>query len=188
MGHSQYMKQLLAPLRLYDLDEGIGARELDAVGARLDALAQRLAAMQRESIAATAENEGLEAYEKLLPYIPACGTTEERRRALCALLSIDNASFTGADMARTLAGCGVLAQARETESPDTVEVTFPDRRGEPDGIEALKTRIESILPCHLEVRYVYSYPTWSELEAAFPSWDAIEGMVWAELERVGGSA
>lgn len=186
MGYSEYMKQLLAPMRLYDLDEGIGARELDAVGARLDALAQSLAAIQRESIAATAESEGLKAYESILPYIPAYETMEERRGALCALLSIDNASFTGADVARTLAGCGVSAMARETESPDVVEVTFPGRRGEPEGIEALRTRIESILPCHLEVRYIYSYPVWSELEEAFSSWSAIEGTAWAELERVGG--
>lgn len=185
MGYSEYMKNLLAPMRVYELYEGFGADELDAVGACLDGVCRVFLEMERESTAATAVDEGLAAYESILPYIPVYGTEEERRAALCALLSIDGASFSRADIARTLSGCGVYAEARETGSPDTVEIWFPDKRGVPDGIEELKTRIESILPCHLEVVYVYVYPSWAEIERAFPAWEDIEGTTWQTLERVG---
>lgn len=185
MGYGEYMKNLLAPMRVYELYEGFGADELDAVGECLDGICRTFLDMERESNAVTAENEGLAAYESILPYIPAYGTTEERRAALCALLSIDGASFSPADIARTLAGCGIHAEARETGTPDTVEIRFPGKRGVPGGIEKLKTGIESILPCHLDIVYVYVYPSWAEIETAFPAWEDIEGMVWQDMERVG---
>lgn len=181
MGYGEYMKNLLAPMRIYELYEGGGADELDAVGACLDKLCQDFMEIERESVVVTAEDEGLAAYESIIP----CGTAEERRAALCALLSIDGASFSRVDIARTLVGCGISAEAHETGIPDVAEISFPYRRGIPDGIEELKTRIESILPCHIEVVYVYNYPSWGEIEAAFSTWADIEGIQWQSLERVG---
>lgn len=187
MGYSEFMKNLLAPLRIYELEWGSGADELDAAGAALDEIYDRLLVIERESSVVTAQDEGLSAYEEILPYAAGIGTLEERRSAICAFLSIDDASFTTADIQRTIVGCGTSALVHETESPDTVRVSFPAKRGIPDGIEQMQQSIESILPCHLLVEYVYVYPTWEEMEAAFALWSDIEqaGMTWNMMEKVG---
>ena len=50
----------------------------------------------------------------------------------------------------------------------------------------MKAIIEDILPCHLEIRYVYWYITWAMLEARFATWSDIEalGLTWGELEKL----
>ena len=187
MGYSENMKQLLSPLRIYDLEAGYGVNELDAVGAVLDELYEQLLVIERESVVPTAEDEGLSAYESILPYLPSSEKLEERRSSICAFLRIDGASFTPEEIQNTIIGCGANAFVSETDRSDTAEISFPGKRGIPDGIEELKVRIESILPCHLNVVYVYVYPTWEELEAAFDTWGDIEraGMTWDMMEKVG---
>jgi len=64
-------------------------------------------------------------------------------------------------------------------------VTFPDVRGVPNGIEKMKTIIEDIIPCHLDIEYIYVFLKWFELEKIFPTWADIEGKTWAELEVSG---
>lgn len=186
MGYCDYMKQLLAPLRIYNLDSGPGAAELEVVGKYLDELYNELLFTERESQILTAENEGLRAYESILPYTPLAQSLVDRRNAIAALLKIDEASFTLADIRSTLIGCGIPAFAEETDSPDTVIVTFPGQRGVPDEIEQLKLRIESILPCHLVVEYKYVYATWQDIEGLFATWGDIvaANLPWSELERL----
>ncbi len=128
MGYGEYMKNLLAPLQLYDLEHGAGAGELDVLGQFLDGLFDDFVCIEKESVISTAEDEGLAAYEHILPYVPVSGTTQERRAALCALLSIDGASFSCAEIARTLIGCGISAQAHETDSPEVDHVSEETRR------------------------------------------------------------
>jgi len=47
-----------------------------------------------------------------------------------------------------------------------------------------KLRIESILPCHLNVVYIFTYPTWAELDAAALTWGELDAMAltWQEFE------
>lgn len=189
MRYAEELRKLLRPLGIYDFGGASGA-ELDAVGAELDGVYAALLGAEREAIALTAEDGGLECWERLLPFVPAYQTTEDRRRAIAALLRIDGCSFTGKAINDTLAGCGIRARAEETERAMTVRVTFPCNRGEPDGLEALQARIGQILPCHLALEYVLFYVTWEELEALFPSWEALEAGAasWQELERSGGEA
>lgn len=186
MGYFDYMKQLLQPLRLYDLDEGYGASELRVLGAELDEVFDELEAAERESIVSTAQDEGLSAYEEILPYVPAYLTPEDRRRAIEALIRIDGASFTPEDMQNSIYGCGIAAEVSETGETNRVEVRFPQNRGIPEGIEALKVRIESILPCHIGVDYIYLFPSWSDMEKMFPTWDELENahLTWEEIERL----
>ena len=67
-----------------------------------------------------------------------------------------------------------------------VEVRFPDVPGVPDGFARLKKILEDILPCHLQINYVYWYVTWGELEERFPTWGDIEAgdYTWGELEKL----
>lgn len=185
MGYETYLVELLQPLGVYDLSEGrINRAELAVYGAQLDLGADHLEDSGREMCLATAEEFGLERVEELLPYRPASDTLELRRAALAALLRIGGDSFTLEAINDTLAGCGINAKARETGTPNYVQVYFPDVPGVPDQFERLRTIIEEILPCHLGIEYVFWYLTWAQLEERFSSWSAIEEkeLEWEELQ------
>ena len=190
MGYASELKNILRPLGLYELDSGVGAAELKAEGAGLDVVGAALEEAEREGALMTASGAGLDAWEALLPFAPACSTAAERRNAIAALLRIDYASFTPEAVNDTVAGCGIRALVEETEIALTVQVSFPDVRGEPDDIDALKARLERIIPCHLGILYVFDYATWEELETAFLTWAEIvaPGYNWRQLERLGTDA
>ncbi len=185
MGYAAYMRTLLEPLRLYQLEEGLSGAELDTIGAALDSLAETLLDIEEEGILSTAQGDGLSRWEALFPYRPMAETPAARRAALAALLRIDGGSFTLAAMSDTLQGCGLPAAVEETGEAFTVAVSFPGYRGVPENMEALQERIEAILPCHLAVTYVYRFLTWAELESCFATWQALESaaLTWDALER-----
>lgn len=163
------------------------AGELEAVGAALDgAAAAALETVEREMLLTTAEGDGLERIEALLARRPVTSVLERRRAALAALLRIGGDSFTLSAINDNLAGCGLNAVASETEEPGVVEVRFPEVPGIPDGFAEMRAIIEDILPCHLEIRYVYWYITWAMLQARFQTWGEIEslGLSWSALEKL----
>ena len=181
MGYGSYYRELLEPLGLYAFAEGgLSAAEADALGEAMDALLENLDATEREATLATAEDAGLSSYEALLPFRPVSDTLASRRQALAALLRIDGCSFTLDALQATLSGCGIPATVSETGEHFVVEVRFPEHRGIPQGFEEIARRIGEILPCHLEVRYVYQFPTWGQVEAAYPLWGDFED---AEADR-----
>lgn len=188
MGYDSYLKELLRPVCLYDLDDGPGSAELEALGAAMDALAAELLRLEAESIPATAEDEGLTRYEQILPYRPAAPNLTRRREAIMALLRIDDGSFTPDGLQDTIRGCGIAANVAESDTPQTVEVSFPGVRGEPANFAALKARVEEILPCHLDVVYVLVYMTWQDMEDYGLTWQMIETkqLTWAMLELYNG--
>ena len=111
---------------------------------------------------------------------------DEEQAALAALLRIGGDSFTLTAINDNLKGCGLNAVASETETPGVVEVRFPDVPGIPDGFESMRAILEDILPCHLDIRYVYWYITWALMEERFATWGDIEklGPTWEELEKM----
>ena len=186
MNYAQAMRELLEPLRIYHLEGTLNGGELDSLGAALDACGAVLEEIQREMLLSTAQGKGLEAMEKLLARRPVTHDLQRRRDALAALLRIGGDSFTLAAINDNLKGCGLNAVASETGTPGEVEVCFPEVPGIPDGFAEMKAIIEDILPCHLEIRYVYWYITWAMLEARFATWSDIEalGLTWGELEKL----
>lgn len=186
MSYGGYLKDLLRPMGVYRLDGTVNGGELESVGARLDMQGQALEELERESGLLTAEGWGLDAVEELLTRKPLATNEERRRAALAALLRVGGDSFTLAAINDNLAGCGINAVASETGTPGKVEVRFPDVPGIPDGFEELRGMIEDILPCHLEVAYIYWYVTWAMLESKFATWGALEsrGLTWGEIEKL----
>lgn len=184
MRYTDYLKELLRPLRLYVLDTGYGAEELKQEGRGLDQCYDALSQLEIEAFLNTASEYGLLAYETLLPYRPTSETLEDRRNAIIALLRINDSSFTIDALNDTLKGCGIQAIVREGSAAMTVEIFFPGVQGIPDHIEEIKKRIEQILPCHLGVIYFYKYITWMELEIWFSSWSVLEAenLSWNALE------
>lgn len=186
MSHAQRMRELLRPLGPYQNQGVYSAGELEGEGQALDGVLSALDQLQQEAMLDTAAGYGLEEIEELLVHRPVAGTAAGRRAALSALLRIGGDSFTLAAINDNLKGCGLNAAVSETETPGVVEVRFPDVPGIPDGFEQLKKIIEDILPCHLQVTYVYWYITWQLMEERFSTWGDIEAgdYTWEELEKL----
>jgi len=184
--HEEYLKELLAPLRVYQFSGTYNGGELAAQGWALDGCAGRLAEVEREMLVSTAEGSGLEAIERLLARRPVTSNLERRREALAALLRIGGDSFTLPAINDNLKGCGLNAVARETGKPGQVEVYFPDVPGIPDGFEEMRIIIEDILPAHLDIIYVYWYITWALMEERFHTWKEVQTPTrsWEELEKL----
>lgn len=184
MGYFEYLKGLLRPMGLYELESGAGAAELEAIGGELDGIFAALEELGGEMLPFTAEDYGIALYEGLLPYRPAYITAKDARRALMALLRIRGGCFTLPQLQDTLSGCGLTARVRESGQPLTVIVSFPQNRGIPEGFAKLKRRVEEIIPCHLAVEYEFIYTLWSELMAAFCCWEDCQtrGISWYGME------
>ena len=186
MSHADYLRALLRPLRVYELEGTANGGELEALGAALDGAGAALEEIQREMLVSTAEDWGLEAIESLLARRPVAPSLDRRREALAALLRIGGDSFTLAAINDNLKGCGLNAVASETGEPGVVEVRFPDVPGIPDGFDELKKILEDILPSHLDIQYVFWYITWALMEERFDTWGDIEAIspTWEELEKM----
>ena len=183
MSHGQYLRELLRPLGVYDLEAPFNGGELDAQGEALDGALEALEEVQRESSLVTAEDWGLEQIARLFVRRPVAREPRQLATALAALLRIGGDSFTLAAINDTISGCGIPAVVEET-GVGQVSVSFPGVAGEPEGFAELKAIIEEILPTHLGIEYRFWYLTWAELEDAFSSWQAMEeqGLSWQELE------
>ena len=187
MCHADYLRELLRPLRVYELTGTANGGELEAVGEALDGSGAALDEVQREMLISTAEDWGLEAIESLLVRRPVAPNLNRRRQALAALLRIGGDSFTLEAINDNLKGCGLNAVASETDTPGVVEVRFPDVPGIPDGFEEMREIIESILPAHVLINYIYWLVTWAKMEERFDTWgdiEAISPVTWEELEKM----
>lgn len=184
MIYEEHLAALLRPLGVYDLRTGtVNRGELAAYGARLDNAGVELDDTAREMNLTTAEGFGLERIEALLPYRPVCVTAQQRRQALAALLRIGGDSFTPEAINDTLAGCGLNAKAVETDTPNYVEVYFPDVAGIPEGFEQMKAIIEEILPSHLGIEYKFWFNSWAMVGARHHTFGkaADTGLTWYGL-------
>ena len=182
--YGQFLRDLLAPLGVYALGEGtVSGSELDALGAELDSVSDRLEIIERESLTATAEGEGLERREALFLRRPAAITAAQRRSAIAALLQISGDSFTPSAIDLTISGCGIRARALELGGGQ-LRVIFPEVAGVPEEFEQIQKIILDILPCHLDVEFYFRYLTWQECEALGMTWAAVEAAehTWESFE------
>ena len=186
MSHADYLRELLRPLRVYELEGTANGGELEALGTALDGAGAALEEAQREMLLSTAEDWGLEAIEALLVRKPVAPSLERRREALAALLRIGGDSFTLAAINDNLKGCGINAAAAETGTAGQVTVSLPDVPGIPEGFEEMRAIIASILPAHLGIEYMFWYITWAVMEERFDTWGDIEALdlTWEELEKL----
>ena len=184
MSYAQYLRQLLRPLGVYDVEGRYLSGELEAEGLALDGVESVLDELQREANLATAEDWGLERIAGLLRRRPPASTTKAMREALAALLRISGDSFTLEAINDTIAGCGVIARVDETDEPGTVEVWFPEIPGIPPAFEEIDKIISDISPAHLLIRYRFWFITWEQLEQRLPTWQDIEEkhLTWEQLQ------
>lgn len=185
MSYADYLKDLLRPLGVYELDGTLNGAELESQGGEMDGVETYLETLHREADLTRARGKGLDAVEGLFSRQPVTRDPERRRAALAALLRVSGDSFTLSAINDNLAGCGLNAVAQES-GEQTVAVSFPEVPGIPDGFEQMRKIIEDILPCHLEVEYVFWYVTWGLMEQKYPKWAELEavGATWEELEKM----
>ena len=88
MSYTEYLKDVLRPLHIYDLDNGYGADELFVLGTALDDIFDALETTLREMSPLTAEGLGLECYKNILPDENMFESIEDRRAAIAALSSV----------------------------------------------------------------------------------------------------
>ena len=183
--YEQYLIRLLAPLGLYDLRAPHNGGELAALGGELDSGSGLVELVERESLLATAEGEGLARREKLFSRCPVSVSTALRREAIAALARISADSFTLDAINSTLSGCGIKALAEETEKKGTVKVWFPNTVGVPDEFSQVESIILDIIPCHLLVEFYFRYLTWLECEAQKFTWQSVEDAhhTWESFEK-----
>ena len=141
MSYTDYLKELLRPLGVYDVDAPFNGGELTAAGEALDGAFGALEEVERESSLLTARSWGLEGLAALLLHRPAAETEEGLGQALAALLRIGDDSFTPAAINDTIVGCGVAAECTET-GVGRVRVRFPGVVGVPAQIDRLKQIIQ----------------------------------------------
>jgi hypothetical protein len=185
MSYADSLKELLRPLGVYALENGLGAGLLSAEGTALDGCSEALDCVEREMFLATAEGDGLDAVEALLTHRPVANSVSQRREALAALLRVGGDSFTLPAINDNLTGCGLNAVAKESDTPETVEVRFPEVPGIPDGFAQMQKIIEDILPCHLQINYIFWYITWAMMETRFGTWETVAdgSLSWETLEK-----
>lgn len=186
MSGADQLKELLRPLGVYKLEGSFLGAELETLGAALDQLRAELEKVQREMCLATAQDEGLERSAQLFVRRPVASTPARLAAALAALTRIGGDSFTLSAINDTIAGCGLNAAVTETDTPNTVEVRFPEVAGIPEGFGEMKKIIEDILPAHLLIQYVFWYQTWALLESRELTWAVIEEqeLTWKQLETM----
>lgn len=185
-GYGEYLKDLLRPLGVYQLDESLNGAELESMGGVLDDVQTLLETVHIQADLTTAGEEGLAAIASLFVRQPVTSDPERLRAALAALLRVGGDSFTLAAINDNLAGCGLNAVASEGAAAQTVEVCFPEVPGIPDGYEEMCKIIEDILPCHLAIEYVFWYVTWAIMEERFATWGDLEArdLTWEEIEKL----
>lgn len=186
MSYEEKLWELILPLGVYRRQGVYTAGELASEGEALDGVLSALEELEREVMQDSAESWGLERLEGLLTYRPVFYDQEGRRAALSALLRIGGDSFTVKALNDNLKGCGINAIVSETEEQGVVQVHFPNVPGVPEGFERLRKIIEDILPCHLQINYVYWFLVWGQMEEKFPTWGELDrsGHTWEELEKL----
>lgn len=180
MAHLDYLTNLLEPLGVYDLDSTFNRGELKAVAGVLDQVMETVEELQQEMSLATATDWGVTRIGDLLSVSPVASTTAELAVALATLLRIGGDSSTPDAINETVSGCGVNARVTELDTPNYVQVDFPNVKGIPDGYDEIKTIIDGILPAQVNATYFFWYQDWEALESM--DWEGAEnGYTWYTL-------
>ena len=180
MGYTEYLKDVLKPLHVYDLDNGTGAAEITVLGTALDEVYTKLEDTLREMMPLTAEGSGLEYYEDILG-CTGFGSIAARRAAVAAMTSVTG--FNIDDIRRALRGSGTEVEIAEYGT-QTVLVSFNVNGMSSADIARVKQRIEAFIPCHLAIIYETAYATWRQLEHENLTWNKIEyeDLTWHSLQ------
>ena len=152
MGYVDYLKKMLKPLGVYDLSNGYGCAEINAVGMAMNTCCSEIRTAEREAFIQTAEDYGLSRYIDLFVPKPEFSTNSECRNALMTLMKVPNSNIDTDTLNSIIAGCGINAEVMESENALTIKVVFNEEY-EDDVLAAMKRRIEQLMPCQFDIEY-----------------------------------
>lgn len=156
MSYAEHLRALLRPLGVYQLSpQSLSGGELEALGAAFDALREKMEADLREALPCTAEAEGLTAYESLFGYPRLCHAAQRRRSAILGLLRMPAGCGDAAALEAAMAFTGTTATIDTQTLPDHLTVTL-GYAAQPAQWAAIRRYLLSILPAHLETRFVFT--------------------------------
>lgn len=167
----------------FDSDSGVG-RELQAYAAELDALSGVIDEIICESIAATAENEGLNFYEKLVGTLGDGLELGERREMILSLLRLNTNDNTPGGIKKFFKSIGLECEIEE--SPHIFDLYIKPLGGSYSMSERqyMISRAREFLPCHLTFTIDFRTMTWADYDSSdrtFARIDAME-LTWEEFE------
>ena len=184
MAHADYLRQLLAPLGVYDLSPAtLNGSELAAIGAGLDAVENALTRLELEGCLATAQEEGLSRLDALFLHPPIHHSLTDHRNALAALMRIGQSPPSSSALNSAIHGCGIPALVKETDTYGQLQVEFPATIGIPENFVEIRQMILDLLPCHLEASFYFRYLLWSECDALGFTWEQLANLSWQEWQE-----
>lgn len=180
---------LLEPLRLYRLRQGsLVDAELAAYAAGLELIEGRLEELRAQAFVQTAEGSGLARHESLVGLGVRTGMSDADRRSLILYrLSTSPFDFDRRGMENSVRAAGLEADIIENFPEESLTVVTRWLIDAFADLDAVKARVNTMLPAHLGVEYDIGELTWDLFDLADPAWDGWDGMdfTWNEFDLDG---
>lgn len=189
MSTATAMRRELKPLGLYNLNAGsLISCELEAYGAGLDLLWDRMNRVLKSALILTADTQALEKYERLMAVsVKTKLSLETRRDLLLYRLSVAPYDFNLAGMLGSLRAAGIQAEIDQYPQEERLTVQTKSYLDHFVDLDDLKEKVYAMLPAHLEADLSISGMTWDLFDEVDRSWDSLEGLNrnWNEAELYG---
>lgn len=183
------MRRELKPLGLYNLNAGsLISCELEAYGAGLDPLWDRMNRVLASALILTADTQALEKYERLMAVsVKTELSLVTRRDLLLYRLSVAPYDFNLAGMLGSLRAAGIQAEIDQYPQEERLTVQTKSYLDHFVDLDDLKEKVYAMLPAHLEADLSTSDMTWELFDEVDRSWDSLEGLNrnWNEAELYG---
>ncbi len=182
------MVKKLSPLGIYGLDEnGLNCGELKALAAGVDAADDELDIIIREGFVATAEDEGLRAWEELYGSPRDELSAEQRRELIIKRLGVNRSSFTPTAVGEIIASLG-MGECTITENPTLflVKLDFSEHSYTAAQKRWIREQLEQLLPCHLEISVIFGNLSWDKIDGLGLSFNSMDSknLSWDEIDSL----
>lgn len=186
MGSLDNMKRSLRPIGMYSLNISDNVnKELRTYSAEFDELTQDISKAIGECFLQTAEDTGLEVYERMIGAPRDDLDLSQRREMLRTLFNVSVNDYTPSGVQRFFDSLGFECDI--TEDPQHYEMLIVpgEREYSPVEREYINARAAAFLPCHLTFTIEFRTIDWDgydALEKSFDEWDALD-LSWNELDK-----
>ena len=184
MTTAQRLKQNLLKTGVYDSDAAELNRELMAYAAETERLYADLGVLFRERFIATAEDEGLAAYERLFGPERTDECTADRREMLSLRMNLGGGDFTPSGIRRALDSFGLAYTLSEFPHIGKLTVVADTDYSQAQQ-EWIRREVEKIIPAHIEFQLSFNTLTWAQwdaLDRTFQEADA-EDQTWRQIDN-----
>lgn len=173
------MRRVLAPLGIYDLEDGsLIAAELYAYAAGLAWLEECMEHTLAGLFVATADARQLRRFERMLS-LPSDGTLTQRRERVYSRLSRLRGTWSRQAYLDTLTADGFSGTVTERHADGTLVLGFGEQ-AQPEHIRQVMGGAYRLLPAHLRLTTDLPVRTWDAYDAmrmTFAGWDEM-AMCW----------